>query len=92
MTAPGIQARLGGGDLWLVVNIGCIECGVSSAIVGLYSDKTTAETVADTLDRQMDWREGGQNRYEVFALPSTLNAAAPEYIDAVKALQDGRDG
>jgi hypothetical protein len=27
---------------WIVVNIGCIECGVSSNIVGVFTDKERA--------------------------------------------------
>lgn len=63
--------------MYLVMNIGCIECGVSSKVVGVFADKSKAESVAKTLDADaaMSWREGGQNSFEVFTLPK------PEIVD-----------
>lgn len=73
---------------WIVVNIGCIECGVSSNIVGVFTDKAEADALAQRLDRDMSWREGGQNSYEVFAMPP-LNTVAPEYLPAPPSQGDG---
>lgn len=53
---------------WLVFNIGCIECGVSSNIVGTYATEEEALRVAKLLNDKLDWREGGQNFFEVFDL------------------------
>jgi hypothetical protein len=55
--------------MWLVMNIGCIECGVSSAVVGLFKTKEDAEVVAESCKEKYSWREGGQNEFEVFKLP-----------------------
>lgn len=63
---------------WVVVNIGCIECGVSSNIVGVFTDKAEAERVTEELDDRMSLREGGQNAFEVFPMPP-LNVVAEEY-------------
>jgi hypothetical protein len=63
---------------WIVVNIGCIECGVSSNIVGVFGSEERANTVAALLNENHAWRESGQNRYEVFPLPQ-LNEVAAEY-------------
>jgi hypothetical protein len=68
-----LQRRI---DMYLVMNIGCIECKVSSKIVGLFSDKVKAETVAEKCQKDYEWREGGQNAYEVHELPE------PERVDA----------
>jgi hypothetical protein len=57
------------------MNIGCIECGVSSNIVGLFADKARADAVAEACDDKHSWRQHGQNNYEVFELPE------PEIID-----------
>lgn len=62
--------------MYLVMNIGCIECGVSSKIVGIFADYARAEAVADACNELHSWREGGQNLYEVFELPE------PEIVDA----------
>lgn len=64
--------------MWLVMNIGCIECGVSSAIVGVFADKEKAEAIAAECDKKYDWREGGQNTFKVFELPKA-EQIAPEY-------------
>jgi D-serine deaminase-like pyridoxal phosphate-dependent protein len=71
--------------MWIVVNIGCIECGVSSNIVGLFDDEERAKHVAETLDKEMGWREGGQNSYEVFPQPA-VNVIAEEYRTALMTI------
>ena len=69
--------------LWIVVDIGCIECGEGTSIVGLFSDRDTARTVADNCngDSQFTWR-GGQHAFEVFQLTS-VNAVNPDYQEAL---------
>ena len=61
---------------WLVFNVGCIECEVSSNVVGLYASHEEAESVAALANKTLDWREGGQNSFEVFDL---LAPQADEY-------------
>ena len=63
---------------YIVVNIGCIECGVSSNIVGYYDDKEKAEKIAERCNALLGWREGGQNEFEVFEL-GKLNVTLDEY-------------
>jgi hypothetical protein len=75
---------------WTVVNVGCIECGVSSNIVGVFGDEERAKAIAATLDEEMGWREGGQNAYEVFPLPP-LNVVHEEYRDALMTIDAGQD-
>ena len=65
-------------ELWVVVNIGCIECGVSSNIVGVFDSKDYAEKVAEECFNKYSWREEGQNAFEVFKLPS-INVINAEY-------------
>lgn len=67
---------------WLVVNIGCIECGVSSNIVGVFDDPNVANRVALTCDEAYGWREGGQNRFQVFPMPKP-NTVHAEYEGVV---------
>ena len=64
---------------YLVMNIGCIECGVSSNIVGLFADEARADAVAKACQDKHDWRHGGQNSYEVFELPEP-ELVDPEYV------------
>lgn len=69
--------------LWLVFNIGCIECGVSSNVVGVFKSKETADKIAERLDCNHNWREGGQNSYDVFELGDVDEVTSEywEYID-----------
>ena len=67
--------------MYLVVNIGCIECRVSSNIVGLFSTKEEADAVCKLCDEHYWWRDGGQNRFEVFDLPS-IGIIHPDYPKA----------
>jgi hypothetical protein len=68
---------------WLAFNIGCIECGVSSGVVGTYDTKEEADAVCAKLDNCLDWRKGGQNSYEVF----DLSAPQPEEYATALASQ-----
>jgi hypothetical protein len=65
---------------FLVFNIGCIECGVSSNVVGVYPTMKEAEAVAKACDSTLGWREGGQNSFEVFDLGAPQ---ADEYRAAI---------
>jgi len=66
---------------YLVFNIGCIECGVSSNVVGVYETKDEALVVAKKCDENLGWREHGQNAFAVFDL---LAPQAEEYRDVLK--------
>lgn len=66
---------------YLLMNIGCIECGVSSAIVGFYDHESDAEAAAEKCSEHLHWRDGGQNSFEVFDT-SALQAA--EYAEVLK--------
>jgi len=61
---------------WLVFNTGCIECGVSSNVVGCYATEAEASAVAGLLNEKLSWREGGQNSFDVFDLRAPM---AEEY-------------
>ncbi len=64
---------------YMVFNIGCIECGVSSNVVGLFTDKAKADALAHTLRDTHGWREGGQNAFRVFELPEHDGVITEEY-------------
>lgn len=38
---------------YLVMNIGCIECGVSSGVVGRYDTRAEADRVAETCNEKL---------------------------------------
>ena len=74
--------------MWIIVNIGCIECGVSSNIVGVFTDEAKANDLAERLDDCLGWRQGGQNSYEVFPVPA-VDVIADEYAAALRAMAQG---
>lgn len=55
---------------WILMNIGCIECGISSQIIGVFSDQKEAQKLASILKDKGYWEKGGKNHYEVFSLDS----------------------
>ena len=63
---------------YIVVNIGCIECGVSTNIVGVFDDKKKAESIVAQCDKKYNWRESGENAFEIFEMPE-LNIVNTEY-------------
>lgn len=65
--------------MYMVFNIGCIECGVSSKIVGLFADKSKAEEIRNRCSEEHYWREHGQNHFEIFELPEP-EVIDPEYL------------
>lgn len=68
--------------MWLVFDVGCIECGVSSNVVAIYPTEQEANAVAEKLNNTYGWREGGQNSYEVFKLGELYEVNA-EYKDVL---------
>lgn len=66
---------------FMVFNVGCIECGVSSNVVGLYDTQEEADRVAAVCYDKLGGREGGQNNFEVFDLTAPQ---ADEYVEALK--------
>lgn len=50
---------------YIVIDVGCHECGVESELVGVYDDKKTADKVAEKTNPER-WRDGGQSIPEVF--------------------------
>lgn len=51
--------------LYIVVRIGCIECGVSSDVIGVFETRERADEVAASVPDS--WKmEGGEGFVEVF--------------------------
>lgn len=54
---------------WIVVEIGCIECGCSSNLAGVFETKAEAEAEMERLAKQFRWHQGGQNYFDVWECP-----------------------
>jgi len=52
---------------YVVIDVGCHECGVSSEAVGIYDTGVAALEARDECDTRTEgWREGGQTIAMVF--------------------------
>lgn len=56
--------------LWLLIDIGCIECGEDSKPIGLYLTKAEAEKAADLNGGEGSYFESGQHYVEIFEVPA----------------------
>lgn len=65
---------------YILVNIGCIECGVPSNIVGIFDNEERAKELEKQCDEKYSWREGGQNSFEIFKEPE-VNIINSEYSE-----------
>ena len=66
---------------YIIIEIGCIECGCPSGIVGIFDDEKAAKEIAEKCQERYDWHTGGQNSFEVFELPSLINSVVDNYHD-----------
>ena len=68
---------------WIVMNIGCIECGVSSNLVAVMDSEEAADKLADHLSGTASWRHGGENHFEVYEMTKTnfINPQYKEYLE-----------
>lgn len=55
-------------ERWLAFDIGCLECGESSAVIGVYGSQSEAQSACDAAEEKQaeDWR--GQHSFEVFSI------------------------
>lgn len=51
---------------WVLLDVGCRECGVETLFLGIYATKEAAEAAGAVQDKATDnWRDGGQSGCEV---------------------------
>ena len=63
-------------ERFMAFDVGCIECGEPSSILGLFATEAEAQAKCDEWDAK-GWR-GGQHYYEVFDLQRILSGAEEE--------------
>ena len=55
--------------VWVVIDVGCYECGVDSEPVAIYSTEVDAESAADECNKRTGkWRDGGQTIARIFEM------------------------
>ena len=56
-------------NVWVVIDVGCHECGVDSEPVGIYATEAEANAAQETRDRETNGlREGGLTIARVFKM------------------------
>ena len=53
---------------WLAFDIGCIECGEASAVIGTFDTEAEANTAADAAEEAQRANWWGQHYFEVYDL------------------------
>lgn len=64
--------------MFLVLDIGCIECGLPRDIVGVFDDQARAEAIAASCTQNHARLDGGHHRFQVIPLPA-INTVHPAY-------------
>lgn len=52
--------------LFVVMEIGCIECYAPSNLIGIFQDEQQAIQVRDKCKEKLHWRYGGENEFLIF--------------------------
>ncbi|NYV67599.1 hypothetical protein HYI36_20175 [Bacillus sp. Gen3] len=55
---------------FVAVDIGCIECGESSNVLGVFTSKSVADKVVRDHEKRQSHHWGGQHSFEVFEIDS----------------------
>lgn len=53
---------------WLAFDVGCIECGEASGVIGVYLTKAAAEVAADRVREAQDEDWHGQHSMDVYEI------------------------
>jgi len=73
-------------ERWIVVEIGCIECGCDSALVAVCDSEAEAEALAAQMRKQYHWHQGGQNSFEAWRCPDGP-WRSPDYPDRAEEVR-----
>ena len=58
---------------WVAIDIGCIECGMPSGVIGVFDSKVEADAEVERwYDEFGGFTNGGQHSYEVFNLDESI--------------------
>lgn len=69
--------------IYIAMDIGCIECGAESSLIGIYNDREEAQKICDELyEHHIHNWPGEEHRYEVFPgnLPGEVTHICQECI------------
>ncbi len=55
-------------NLYLAFDVGCIECGEESSVVGIFNTKEEAERACRKAEKKQEKNWTGQHSFEVFKI------------------------
>jgi hypothetical protein len=64
---------------FVAVDVGCIECGEDSAVLGIFTERKNAEAVCKDAAILQEARWRGQHRFEVFEVEELNDRRIPNY-------------
>ena len=53
---------------YVVVDIGCIECGEPSHVIGIFTNREQAKAICKEHERKYDEYHSGQHEFQVFEI------------------------
>ena len=65
--------------LFVAVDIGCIECGEASAVLGVFTTREQADSVIEDHDKRHQENWIGQHSFEVFEVPDVDEVCEVQY-------------
>ena len=64
---------------YVAVDVGCLECGEESAVLGIFENEQHAQTACDWAEKKQTENWGGEHRFEVFSVETLGSATIPDY-------------
>lgn len=64
---------------YVVVDIGCIECGEPSTVLGIFNDKKKAESVREKYENIQEENWHGQHYFEIFEVDEEDKVVNDDY-------------
>lgn len=64
---------------YVAVDIGCIECGEPSNVIGIFTNKEQAKAICEEYKRRYDEHHSGQHEFEIFEVPKINEIINIEY-------------
>ena len=67
---------------YVAMDIGCIECGEESEVLGIFTDETLAQNECDAADEIQKNNWHGQHYFAVFPVETINRASSLTIVDA----------
>ena len=64
---------------YVAVDIGCIECGEESSVIGIYTNKEEALKVTAEHEKRQGEKWGGEHHFEIYEVPEINKTYRVEY-------------